>query len=484
MSSQERKDGASSSRTAKRRQRLDSDADSVASLDLGSGAKIELCTGLQATGDVVSCLTVPSMVAIVIFTVLSLLGQVGVTIALPIFADAVIAGGKGDPYFVLFSASGCFAVAFFIWLNFLKLFTNQITPVNSTFRHRDMFLVGLCNSLNGLMVVFASPTTRTAAFLQALLTNFSIPMTIGVRWLILRRSINGPQALCALTVVLGIFTALAPTIFQIDQKPTKDGATGIARILWPLCFMMGFLPYALMNVLQEKGLKTDVSQHDARSGSTSSLPGVYGSREYTSLLTDAAADAELAAAGRDSLFDSSSGGGMSGSTARSGSVNSPTKPHDKTHVHIIYWLAWISVYQFICIAFLFWTDMLPGFGAAGSPSVFADKLTFGFRCVALQEPSCTDGTVLLKALLFVVCYTVGALGTGLLSRHPEGANFVALVQTLVTPLAGLWWTLFQADPFEWHPEWLTTSYFSVGGLALMIPGIVLYQKYSDAPGSH
>ena len=36
-----------------------------------------------------------------------------------------------------------------------------------------MFYVGLMTSLNGLLIVFASPTDRTPGFLQALLVNIT-----------------------------------------------------------------------------------------------------------------------------------------------------------------------------------------------------------------------------------------------------------------------------------------------------------------------
>lgn len=39
--------------------------------------------------------------------------------------------------------------------------------------HKNMFSVGLMTSLNGLLIVFASPTTRTPGFLQALLVNIT-----------------------------------------------------------------------------------------------------------------------------------------------------------------------------------------------------------------------------------------------------------------------------------------------------------------------
>jgi len=77
-----------------------------------------------------------------------------------------------DPYFVLFFGSAFLAAFFHSWLLLLRMCTTSIGPHNTHLPHLQMFWVGLCTSLNGLLVVYASPPSRTSAFLQALLYNF------------------------------------------------------------------------------------------------------------------------------------------------------------------------------------------------------------------------------------------------------------------------------------------------------------------------
>lgn len=67
----------------------------------------------------------------------------------------------------------------------------------------------------------------------------SIPMTIGFRWLILRKSSSLKQWLCAGSVMIGIFVALIPSIIPSltqsgagDPKAAKE--SGIGRVLWPV----------------------------------------------------------------------------------------------------------------------------------------------------------------------------------------------------------------------------------------------------------
>ena len=49
--------------------------------------------------------------------------------------------------------------------------------------------------------------------------------------------------LCAMVVLVSLFVCLIPKIFtSIDpDADSSGGATGAAGVLWPLCFMIGFV---------------------------------------------------------------------------------------------------------------------------------------------------------------------------------------------------------------------------------------------------
>ena len=60
------------------------------------------------------------------------------------------------------------------------------------------------------------------------------------------------KLLSATIVVLGLFICLIPTIFPcIDPKASTKhdlgGATGLARIFWPIAFMFGFVSKKLVS---------------------------------------------------------------------------------------------------------------------------------------------------------------------------------------------------------------------------------------------
>ena len=162
----------------------------------------------------------------VCFSAIAILGQVGQNVSLPLWTGATGAlrqpncsgGGKSeedvyisddsesnssnsssyqpemDPFFVLSFASLSFMVIFgiitavilvtqFCVNTFTGKKVNWVSVQNDLkFPQWQLFLIGFFDALNGLFVVYASSPARTAPFLQAILGNFIIPLTILFRW--------------------------------------------------------------------------------------------------------------------------------------------------------------------------------------------------------------------------------------------------------------------------------------------------------------
>jgi hypothetical protein len=323
-----------------------------------------------------------------------------------------------DNYFVMTFASFSFVIVFGLTTLGLKLFgrPETIGRTEKTFPQMDLFWIGFCDAINGIMVVFAATASRTSPLLQTLLGNFMIPLTIVARLVILRKRPSLIQGLSAAAVFLALFLCLVPNILDLDKSKcaesnTASSVSGPGRILWPLCFMFGFLPAAIMNVLEERSLK----RRDPKA------PG-------------------------------------------SGQIN------------LFYFLFWTSLYQLLTAATLFWTDIIPGFGTAeGSLRQFGENYWFGVKCF-FGGGGCGSSSG-LRGTLFIAFYVVSYIGGGLLLRHSDGATFLAIVNSLVTPLGFLFWTLFQdpsEGPFKWDPHASYSTYFSLGGLILMIPFVFLY----------
>ncbi len=148
-----------------------------------------------------------------VFAGAAVIGQVGQNVSLPLWISATDSfsnpnctdessyetgnssnnnsSPEMDPYFVLSSASFSFVIIFgtcllvILLVQFIlnQLFNERrfrfITVKNDLlFPQWQFMLIGLFDALNGVLVVFASPPTRTAPFLQAILSNSAIPLTI------------------------------------------------------------------------------------------------------------------------------------------------------------------------------------------------------------------------------------------------------------------------------------------------------------------
>ena len=146
----------------------------------------------------------------VLFAALAISGQVGQNVTLPLWASAATAScqhdphgqasndsnssnqtngtsgstGEGlsmDPFFVLSSASFSFVVIFG-FLTLISAVFGAVTLDDLRFPQWQLFLIGLFDALNGVLIVYSSPSSRTAPFLQAILGNFLIPLTIIFRY--------------------------------------------------------------------------------------------------------------------------------------------------------------------------------------------------------------------------------------------------------------------------------------------------------------
>ena len=125
---------------------------------------------------------VPLLMANLFFAFLAVTGQVGQNVSLPLWVDSTNGNGSGptvDSYFVLSFASLSFVVIFGLGTLLTRIFRPQdLGETEERFPHRLLFLVGLFDALNGLLVVFASKGSRTPPYLQAILGNFLIPLTV------------------------------------------------------------------------------------------------------------------------------------------------------------------------------------------------------------------------------------------------------------------------------------------------------------------
>ena len=127
------------------------------------------------------------------FAFLAVVGQVGENVSLPLWADAASSNCsyyknnteestvQMENFFILSFASMAFVIVFGIYTLVVAVLDFKMIKENLKFPQWQLVLIGVCDALNGILVVFSASPRRTAPFLQAILGNVVIPLTIVLR---------------------------------------------------------------------------------------------------------------------------------------------------------------------------------------------------------------------------------------------------------------------------------------------------------------
>lgn len=150
------------------------------------------------------------------------------------------------PYFLLWFTSIPLVFLFSLYLAFIWLFTNQITPQMRQISQVKFFWVGLLTTLNGFLMLFASP--HVPGVLQALIgpSVSMIPLSMLCSAIMLRRKYNLVQVGSVLVILIGLFVAFFPSLHDSNSDNS---------IWWNLIFFIASIPIAFATVYQEKAFQ-------------------------------------------------------------------------------------------------------------------------------------------------------------------------------------------------------------------------------------
>ncbi|XP_070559933.1 crt homolog 3-like [Ptychodera flava] len=194
----------------------------------------------------------------IVLSVATVITNVATNVTLPIFSQSL--DNYSDPYYILFSSSLLFPF-FFFFLLVISKFCNSSVSFRLKAPIKYVFVAGFMNALNGLLVVYASDPSRTPPALQAILSTSVIPYTVIARYVMIRKGVGVKRLVCTGVVLIGLFISMEPIIFNIDNEDSSSSGqhqSTASRVLWPACFLLGFLPVGVMNVLLEKVMKQEV----------------------------------------------------------------------------------------------------------------------------------------------------------------------------------------------------------------------------------
>ena len=200
--------------------------------------------------------------ALAVYSFLTLLGWIGQGVGVPLFlATFIDADGNftTGPYFVVLFCSIVFNFVYWPLVAVVAFDRRQASTgarlsaeIAYLRTRRGVFkilAIGVCNSLNGLLQVYASSTTRVPGALQPILLQSTLLFTVVGSKLFLRKAYSKGQLGAVALVAVGVATALAPFLAEL----AKGGASTQLQSgpLWPLVLVLGCAPNAAMVLVQE-----------------------------------------------------------------------------------------------------------------------------------------------------------------------------------------------------------------------------------------
>ena len=303
---------------------------------------------------------------------------------------------------------------------------------------QTLVAAGFCNSLNGILIVYASSSTRTPPVIQAILQNcgvlFSVPFskfTLGD----VKRYWAWEPLRAAAIVCASVLVSLSPTLWALARG--TEGATGFngaSTLAWVLVYTLGLAPNAALNILQQ-------------------------------------------------LY-----------FIRTGTLHPDATPHQQAR-GTLRALMFSNLVQPVSYVVLFWVDLLPWFGSSTSGANFLSVTRYSLACSiagpgsvggdassssstlfsflsssAASQKTCSS-LAPLWAASFILAYTCAYFGGAYLNR--ESATFNMLCLVVVTASTALVWLIPGVNP---NPE-STPAWSVLVSLVLALTGSVLWKRW-------
>ena len=303
-----------------------------------------------------------------------------------------------------------------------RLFVSPFRPSGFRLSHAQVLACsGFCNALNGILIVYASPASRTPPLIQAVLQNCGVLFSVPFSKMVLgdTKVYAAAEPLrAAAVVVASVLVALSPTIYDIatGHSPSGDDTTsfGAQTIAWVTVYIAGLAPNALLNVLQQ----------------------LYFLR--TGMLKE----------------------GITIHATRRGTLRA---------------LFFANLMQPITYAVLWWVDVLPWFGSTANVSDFFSNTSTALACsVGLSPESngCPKETA-LWAYAFMAAYILAYFGGASLNK--ESATFNMLCLVVVTTATAVIWEIPGVNPRpSGTPVWSVVT-----SLILSLVGSALWKRWEE-----
>lgn len=379
-------------------------------------------------------------ITLTIFAAIYILCDLGMYIFLPIYLSTF--GNLVGAYFSLWIIA-FFLMIFFIIISIIGIIRKTI-PL-SMLELKWWFypiLMGLCNTIFGILFVYSAFLSRVSGPLQAILIQLIFFPTLILSKIFLKKTYNKLQYMGIIFVFIGILISLIPNFFNLNEAYVQSW-------FWLSIRMLASIPNSLGGIFQEKFQIKYIKQME---------------KNNNNLNDDNFINMEL-------------------------KINDQSKENiSKSEIkNIIYSPYLLQAFQFfwhwISLTIFFWIDILPGFGSTKNIKSFWEIFSFNFKCffgtsyaIDIYDKCSLSG---LFGFCFIILFIIFTIINTYLTQYST-ANFVSLISEIAPLLAVIFWFTFKSINI-WaggsHFTYLDII-FSIIALCVIIIGSSIFQ-YKD-----
>ena len=340
--------------------------------------------------------------------------------------------------------------------------------------HRYYIAAGITDALNGLLIVYASFLGRVSGPLGAILINLNIPFTLLFSRLVGvgDRRFTCRQIIALLSILAAVVLGLLPLLIRLGKGQVHVHPQAW---WWPLVYIAGCVPAALMQVVQDKcqddfkeAVTQERLQQQQQQQQHSSPPiappgGVVSSSDHHPLVQPLVEESDIV----------QEDGQSSQSSIK--------------RISVLWFQAWESIYQWLFFVIFCWVDLLPEFGFRTTWSGFWDAFTLNWRCLLSPSSVPSDYSNRCEysaplASVFIISYLLSYISSMELTNYAS-ANTVATLSCVPPILSVLFWSVFPSinrwgggDDME-----ALDIQCTVAALVPLVAGIVLWRRSEQVP---
>lgn len=171
-----------------------------------------------------------------LYSIASLIGEIGQNIWLPLWLDATNSNSNSDQDVGTYGVIVIQSLAIFIIFLILYLIFSR----KRIYYDKKIINVSILYVLSTFMTAYTSSSDRNSPTTQVLLSNLTVPLLALIRLFWFKKIPTQKKIFCIIVITIGFFISMIPDIFSMNNKPVlakKENLSEFAKMMWVLAYI-------------------------------------------------------------------------------------------------------------------------------------------------------------------------------------------------------------------------------------------------------